>query len=75
MASGRKPLAFSLTQMKQETLQILIRWRSTYRDVARRVRIVLWQRRHLEPEAIGTLDGHNRGTLILPSSNAQTPRE
>ena len=41
MARGPKPVALSLTPLERETLQALVRRRSTHQDVAMRARIVL----------------------------------
>ncbi len=41
MARGPKPVALSLTATEWETLQALVRRRSTHQDVAMRARIVL----------------------------------
>jgi hypothetical protein len=41
MARGPKPVALSLTPPERETLQALVRRRSTHQDVAMRARIVL----------------------------------
>lgn len=41
MARGPKPVALSLTPLERETLQALVRRRSTHQDVAMRALIVL----------------------------------
>jgi transposase len=58
MARGPKPVALSLTPTERETLQALVRRRSTHQDVAMRARIVL---ACADPHATNTAIAHRLG--------------
>jgi transposase-like protein len=58
MTRGPKPVALSLTPAELETLQALVRRRSTHQDVALRARIVL---ACADPHATNTAIAHRLG--------------
>src|ERR687893_882569 len=65
MARGPKPVALSLTPPERETLQALVRQRSTPQDVAMRARIVLaCADRHATNTAIAQRLGVSRQSVV-----------